>query len=193
MARPSKDNLDYFPHDCQTCDKIDYLEAITGLAGYAIYFKLLEKIYRSQDGYYMKWDKISLALFAKRINVEKTLVNEVLTTAVEVNLFSKSHLEHGYLTSSGIQSRYLEAKKKKAKVKMHVDLLLANPKNYSNITTFGVLGELIPVNEELTLFDSKSNPQSKVKESKVKESTFLEEKVFSEKTPLEAEPPPEEL
>lgn len=46
MARPQKEGLDYFPLDTDIAEdeKILYLEAETGLEGFAIYVKLLSTI-----------------------------------------------------------------------------------------------------------------------------------------------------
>ena len=49
MARPPKEGLDYFPHDTDAVndEKIEALRALYGNDGYAFFFILLERIYRS--------------------------------------------------------------------------------------------------------------------------------------------------
>ena len=55
MARPIKLGLDYFPHDTHSNDDtaLALIEAEFGIAGYAVYFKLLEFIY--SQGYAALW------------------------------------------------------------------------------------------------------------------------------------------
>lgn len=49
MARPLKLGLDYFPHDTDSVndEKIEALRMLFGNDGYAFYFILLERIYRT--------------------------------------------------------------------------------------------------------------------------------------------------
>lgn len=184
MARPTKTNLSYFSHDCHLDEKIEYLESLYGLAGYAIYFKLLERIYGG-DGYYLKLEKMTLPLFAKRINGELTLVSGVITTAVEVGLFSKRHFNEGFLTSIGIQKRFLAGASKRASVFFHPDLILVSRSEFKNLKLSGVSGELIPVSGEETPEKVPKSTQSKVKESKGKESRVEESN--------ELPPPPDDV
>ncbi len=63
MARRGKQGLDYFPLDVVIDDKVELLEAEHGLSGFAIYIKLLQKIY--SQGYYLFIGEDELLLTSK--------------------------------------------------------------------------------------------------------------------------------
>ena len=66
MARPVKQNLDYFPLDCNLDQKFQLLEAEHGITGFGIIIRLLQTIY-GEEGYYIKWDRDTEILFASKI------------------------------------------------------------------------------------------------------------------------------
>ena len=130
MARKPKQGLDYFPHDCNLDDKLEYLIAEHQEKGYFIYFRLLEKIY-NENGYYMKADRKTLVLFcSKKLNTDIEYLNIVIDFLVEENLFSKDMFEkYEILTSKGIQERYIEAILRRKEIDLINDYLLADIDN----------------------------------------------------------------
>jgi hypothetical protein len=107
MARPIKRGLDYFSHDTDAhADiKIKKLMVRFGIAGYGIYFYLLELIYRSSD-YCVKLDDDVENLFAKEMNVDKVFLQEVIQKCAELELFDCGKLSKKcVLTSDGIAKR----------------------------------------------------------------------------------------
>ena len=82
MARQPKQGLDYFPLDVHTDDKIELLEAEHGLTGFAIYVKLLQKIY--SEGYFYKIGEDELLLTARRLNVDINPLNVDISTQSKV-------------------------------------------------------------------------------------------------------------
>lgn len=145
MARPAKTNLDYFPLDCNLDQKFQLLEAEHGIIGFGIVIRLFQTIY-GEEGYYMKWDKDSLILFASKItmdgdiNYKANLVSSVVDTALNRGIFSKEMYDkYKILTSKGIQERYAEALKRRQKFFLeNAYLLLKSPKNEVNVTETGV-------------------------------------------------------
>lgn len=141
MARPAKTNLDYFPLDCNLDQKFQLLEAEHGIIGFGIVIRLFQTIY-GEEGYYMKWDKDSLILFASKItmdgdiNYKANLVSSVVDTAMNRGIFSKEMYDkYKILTSKGIQERYAEALKRRQKIFLeNAYLLLKSPKNEVNVT-----------------------------------------------------------
>lgn len=141
MARPAKTNLDYFPLDCNLDQKFQLLEAEHGIIGFGIVIRLFQTIY-GEEGYYMKWDKDSLILFASKItmdgdiNYKANLVSSVVDTALNRGIFSKEMYDkYKILTSKGIQERYAEALKRRQKIFLeNAYLLLKSPKNKVNVT-----------------------------------------------------------
>lgn len=111
MARPIKEGLDYFSldTDIQNNDKIQYIEAEHGNIGFAVIIKIFCKIYGTH-GYYTMMTEREQKLFSKRINVDINLINAVINTAVEENLFDKNiYKRYGVLTSKCVQERFIAA------------------------------------------------------------------------------------
>lgn len=117
MARPIKLGLDYFPHDTHSNDDtaLALIEAEFGIAGYAVYFKLLEFIY--SQGYAALWGADERSLFYHKlgaVGVSERKVSEIIKGLVRRSLFDKGVLNSfQILTSKSIQLRWLEARRKK--------------------------------------------------------------------------------
>jgi hypothetical protein len=110
MARPSKFGIDYFSHDVDLSDdeKIEYLEAKHGLIGYAVYIKILEKLYR--NGYWLSWADRDIMIRANKWGLKKEELIEITNSLLDERLFDRAIYEqHSVLTSRGVQSRYLKA------------------------------------------------------------------------------------
>ena len=117
MARPIKLGLDYFPHDTHSNDDtaLALIEAEFGIAGYAVYFKLLEFIY--SQGYAALWGADERSLFYHKlgaVGVSERKASETIKGLVRRSLFDKGVLNSfQILTSKSIQLRWLEARRKK--------------------------------------------------------------------------------
>lgn len=181
MARPQKEGLDYFPLDTDIAEdeKILYLEAETGLEGFAIYVKLLSTIYR--NSYYMMWTETQLSIYSRRFFVDKNTLSTVVSVCKNIGLFDKNLFEkYQILTSHGIQSRYLMALERRSSIKMIDEFclldkekivkskkvkLISAPKQvsaYNNPHSTVVFVDNNPAEKELL---HTKTPQSKVKES----------------------------
>lgn len=92
MARPIKQGMDYFPHDTDASndEKLEMFEASYGLEGYAFYFKLLERIYRSPDFMLDCANPAVIATTLKRLGMRRDRFDKMVESAVEVGLFSRS-------------------------------------------------------------------------------------------------------
>ena len=117
MARPIKLGWDYFPHDTHSNDDtaLALIEAEFGIAGYAVYFKLLEFIY--SQGYAALWGADERSLFYHKlgaVGVSERKASEIIKGLVRRSLFDQGVLNSfQILTSKSIQLRWLEAKRKK--------------------------------------------------------------------------------
>ncbi|WP_051179825.1 Lin1244/Lin1753 domain-containing protein [Selenomonas ruminantium] len=181
MARPQKEGLDYFPLDTDIAEdeKILYLEAETGLEGFAIYVKLLSTIYR--NSYYMMWTETQLSIYSRRFFVDKNTLSTVVSVCKNIGLFDKKLFEkYQILTSHGIQSRYLMALERRSSIKMIDEFclldkekivkskkvkLISAPKQvsaYNNPHSTVVFVDNNPAEKELL---HTKTPQSKVKKS----------------------------
>jgi len=181
LARPQKEGLDYFPLDTDIAEdeKILYLEAETGLEGFAIYVKLLSTIYR--NSYYMMWTETQLSIYSRRFFVDKNTLSTVVSVCKNIGLFDKNLFEkYQILTSHGIQSRYLMALERRSSIKMIDEFclldkekivkskkvkLISAPKQvsaYNNPHSTVVFVDNNPAEKELL---HTKTPQSKVKKS----------------------------
>lgn len=112
MARPLKKGLDYFPHDVDASsdEKIEALRSVHGNDGYAFYFILLERIYRSEDFEIRVSDaetrEETFQILAKKVGVSLEKFKLILETAFRWGCFDKKiYDERGAITSRGILSR----------------------------------------------------------------------------------------
>lgn len=94
MGRPLKSGLDYFQHDVTMSvdEKMEALEAVHGNDGYAIYNKLLERIFKS-GGQLDLTDDVQRLSIAKKCNVTVEKFEEVLADAVRFHLFDSEPWE----------------------------------------------------------------------------------------------------
>ena len=158
MARKGKIGLDYFPHDTDFDNELEYLIAIHKETGYYVYFRLLERLY-SVYGYYYPADKKSLALLSGKINVDINKITDVINDCLSEHLFDKSlHKKYQILTSRGIQKRYFEAINRRNEVQIITEYILIDNEYINKLNV-----NIIQLNVD-------KSTQSKVKESKVKEN-----------------------
>lgn len=115
MARPQKAGLEYYPKDTGSFGdrKIRRLLNAFGCKGYVIYEYLLCVIYQDK-GYYVEYDCELAFDVADYLGngITEALVKEVVNGCVTIGLFEKGLFDlSSILTSSGIQKRYLKAKR----------------------------------------------------------------------------------
>lgn len=111
MARPTKEGMDYFPHDTDATndEKIEAIRALHGNDGYAFYFIILERIYRSAAAELDVSKPAVLAALIVKLGVSKDKFNEILETAFDVGCLNKDRYEiDQVLTSNGIKKRAKE-------------------------------------------------------------------------------------
>ena len=111
-GRQNKVGLDYFELDCQMEEKVRLIQAEYGLKGFAVFVKLLQKIY-GERGYYCEWTQDSELLFMSENGLDSgflQLLREIVSACIRRNIFSERlYKEYGILTSSGVQKQYLKA------------------------------------------------------------------------------------
>ena len=108
MSRPMKTGLDYFPHDCDASDdeKIEGLSVLHGNQGYAVYFRILERIYRTPDGELSLADERTRRILIKKTQVNRKRFGEIIRACCSLGLFDReSYRMRKILTSAGIKRR----------------------------------------------------------------------------------------
>jgi hypothetical protein len=160
MARPIKEGLDYFSHDTDAVndEKIETLRALYGNDGYAFYFIMLERIYRSANSKLKVSDAETRQILARKVEVTPEKFEQMLNSALDIGCFDKRLFQKaGQLSSNGIQKR----------AKVVLDKRLKMKERY----------EKLKVSASETPQETRQKPD-KVKESKVKESKVLKETAF---------------
>lgn len=108
MARPLKAGLDYFSHDTEAHadQKIQSLMALYGADGYAFYFIMLEKVFRSENGAVSAGKPVEKAGLARAMCLTLKKFDQILETALEVGCFDSEIYKKDFLvTSNGVQKR----------------------------------------------------------------------------------------
>ena len=151
MARPQKEGMDYFPHDSDAVndEKIEALRVLYGNDGYAFYFILLERIYRTAEFELDISDAETIQILSRKIAITEEQFNRILETALKRKCFDREAYEQrGVLTSDGIKKRASVVIEKRESMRS----------KYQKVS-----------DAETTQETKAETPQSKVKESKVKE------------------------
>jgi hypothetical protein len=118
VARPIKEGMSYFPHDVDASsdEKIEALRSLFDNDGYAFYFILLERIYRTSCGELDISSDIKKAAVIKKIGVPKEQFEKILDASFELGLFDKALFNStGCLTSHGIKCRFSEIERLREK------------------------------------------------------------------------------
>jgi hypothetical protein len=153
MARPTKQTVDYFSHDCDMRNdiKIKALRRKYKHLGYSIYIITLELL-GDTEYFQMKWDDTNIELLASEYDCDTDILKEIIDYCIQLNLFQ---IDYGYLHCPQFTKR-LE------------DTLLVRRKDYCSNNS--------PISK-LSLVNVNNNTQSKVKESKVNKSIVQETKL----------------
>jgi DnaD/phage-associated family protein len=161
MARPQKEGMDYFPHDCDARNdmKLRKLRAVYGNDGYSTYFILLENIYRNKDYSIDISDVETRLILCEECKLSEENFLKIIEKCLDLNLFDKSQYEKfGILTAEAIRKRTEPIENKRVRDKQRYQ----ENKNISEVKT--------PV----------ETPQSKVKKSKVNIEEEEEKKQIGE-------------
>jgi hypothetical protein len=125
LARPTKLYLDYFSHDTDAVndEKMEIFRSVYGNDGYAFYFIILERTYRTENATIDLSKNVFVIGLAKKLMITTEKFHEMLETAFELEMFNRELYEaEKKLTSNGIQKRFEDVmnqrnqwKKKKSK------------------------------------------------------------------------------
>lgn len=104
MARPIKNNADYFPHDADMRNdpRVKALRRKFKLEGYAIYSMMIETLTDS-DFFQVKNDKLTFEIIAGDFDCEVELLENVIQYCLQIDLFQLS--ETGILTCKSLNNR----------------------------------------------------------------------------------------
>lgn len=172
MARPQKNNLDYFSHDKDMRNdlKIKALRRKFSHKGYSIYVMMLEHL---SDCEYLQfeWNELNIELLTPDFDVDSDELKDIINYCIKLNLFQ---VEEGIIFSQKFYDRnqdVLNTRKGFSLLNSPLSILKRN-----KLTDNGVNQELTMVNQELIHKEKESKlNESKVDDSKVEDSK--EEKI----------------
>lgn len=186
MARPVKKGLSYFPKDVDFYNDYKIMDLLEkyGPIGVTVYDVILTEIYR--HGYYLEEPIDRVAANVARIIgskwVQKRLVSQVILDCGDIGLFERNLLQHGVMTSVGIQRRYstVTSRNKASKEKYWLidedgQPLLNAPKNQISEEETGVF-------DAETMVNDAEIPQKERKENKTKQNKKIGRELQSNPT-----------
>ncbi len=172
MARPQKNNADYFTHDANMRNdlKIRAIRRKFGVEGYAVWNFLLE-VLTETDYFRIEWDAFTIELLAGDFDVTPEKLAEIVDYCTHLDLLQ---IEDGYLQSRQHQSR-LEVLTER-RVSERERKVKKQNEEFSAAETPKVVG--FPQQKpQKTEFSAAETPHSKVKKSKVKEIKEIKENI----------------
>ncbi len=174
MARPRKPGLSYFSLDTKFDVDMEAIISLHGATGFAVVVTLWQLCY-GENGYFTRWDRSKEIVFSGKFRINPEEFRKILETAFELAIFDREKVDQfNVLTSSGIQSRYLDICQTSKRIgEIELDLMVSSRK-------FGVNPEnsgSIPPNKRKV-----NKRERKPKEKKEKKTTLSPEKsgTFSE-------------
>ncbi len=103
MARPKKNNADYFSHESEMRNdvKIKALRRKFSHTGYAVWNYLLE-VLTDAEGFSIKWEELNIELYAADFDLDVTELVDIVNYCIKLKLLqlSNGHLHCNNLTSS---------------------------------------------------------------------------------------------
>lgn len=113
MTRPRKANVDYFPHDCTHGKTIFILESKFGNDGYAVWFKILERL-GNADGHFIDLRDLSSFLhLAAYCRISQEYLIEIVDTLADLGAIDRELWRNKVLFSGGLIERITDAYRKR--------------------------------------------------------------------------------
>ncbi len=199
-GRPPKEGLDYFPFEVGffSDDKVESLEGEHGPIGTYVFMRLLCLIYKD-NGYFYQWNDSARVLMARRIGglVTPQKVELIVRSCVRWSLFDCTLFNaYAVLTSPGIQRRYLNAIKERARKAAaegrHIEVddrfwLVDKNTTAKSFVKVGLLSDNPGNNGYFSVEELPNSPAESPKEKKSKEKESKEKREESAASPS---PPP---
>lgn len=168
MARPSRNNIDYFPHECVHGRKMFVIESKYGNDGYAVWFKLLERLGDTDNHYLNLSDETELMYLASLMKVDENKFKNILNDLAKLGAIDKELYEENKIIWSqkfyeSIQDAYNKRNNKCLDRNSLIILLISLGIRKPNKSS---------TKPDKSAQSSDINPQSKEEEIKEKKSMF---------------------
>lgn len=163
MARPERNNVDYFPFLCEEGEKMFYLEQTYGNDGFATFVKILRELARKDYHHINLIDQSSRMFLAAKCRISIELLESIITDLVMLGKFDKKLWDSKIIWCQDFIDNIQDAYKKR---------------NNNCITYNGLVDRL---NSLGVLKQSKSAPKEPLKPHSIEEDIIEEES----KTPFD--------
>lgn len=186
MARPVKKGLSYFPKDVDFYNDYKIMDLLEkyGPIGVTVYDVILTEIYR--HGYYLEEPIDRVAANVARIIgskwVQKRLVSQVILDCGDIGLFERNLLQHGVMTSVGIQRRYSTVTSRNKASKEKYWLIDEDGQPLLNSPQNKISAEETEVSNAETMVTDAEIPQKERKENKTKQNKKIGRELQSSPT-----------
>lgn len=181
MARPQKKGLDYFPFDVDFFQgiKIRITMARYGASGVLLFIYLLSMIY--SNGYYVEYNEDLIYIAAADLQMKPENIGQIINFFCKRSLFdNKLFTTDKVLTSVGIQKRYQEMVKSRAKkntVTVNAKLWLLKKEETQSFIKVHPNSDNSKKNDSYSKKNSFNSKNNTIKESKVKKNKVNERRV----------------
>lgn len=171
MARPERNNVDYFPFFCEDGNKMFYLEETYGNDGFATFVKLLRELAKT-DYHYLNLSKPSTLMFlSAKCKVSKEVLESIINDLVDLGKFdSELWKENKIIWCQDFIDSIQDAYKKRNNKCITYDSLL---------TLLMSLGIRKPSKSTLTVSNNTQSKEKENKEEKNKEDFKVRKLKFS--------------
>ncbi len=95
MARPKKNTVDYFPHDCYWNKELEIFVNKYGNDGYAFYYRLFEQLGVSPNHKYECGEPVDKQYLASKTGVTEEKMNQYIGDLVSVGVIDESYWKEG--------------------------------------------------------------------------------------------------
>ena len=117
MARPERNNVDYFPFFCEEGRKMYYIEETYGNDGFTVFVKLLRELAKTDYHYLNLSDETTVMFLSARCKVTKEVLESVIIDLVKLGKFNKMLWEENRIIwcqdfIDSIQDAYIKRKNK---------------------------------------------------------------------------------
>jgi len=151
LARPKKQTVDYFPHDCNHKTTIFILEENYGNNGYAFWFKILELLSSTEGHYYDCKNPHKWKFLQAKTHLEENMCIEILGLLAELGAIDSKLWKDKVIWSDNFISRIADVyKNRRVGIPTKPNFYKQKPEQD------GVSTDI--------------NPQTKLKETKLKET-----------------------
>jgi len=114
MARPKKNTVDYFPHDCYWSKELEIFVNKYGNDGYAFYYRLFEQLGVSPNHKYECGEPVDKQYLASKTGVTEEKMNQYIGDLVSVGVIDESYWKEGIVWAQSFVDSVAEVYKKRA-------------------------------------------------------------------------------